>query len=283
MYTVITALVLALLVSIVPTLFGVGAGWTVIPGIALGIISFMWINRRIAKRVEAVTQAADVEMNKMRAMANQRTPNAKGNMLRSIDNAVARLKTGFMFQKWQIGVGVMLNARIGMLLYTKWLLMQQFGQKKNLRPVLLEAIPFLENSQISGSKAKLLHALWPAWCMLAVAHYKGNKSLDKAIEVLESTAKVSKKTGIIWSLYGWILWKEKRLDDAIAVLARGKEAAPDDRLIPENLTALQNRKKMKMSGYGEQWYQFGLEQPRMAGVQQQQMGHPRMRGAGRRR
>jgi len=282
MYTVVTALVLALLVSIVPTLFGVGAGWTVIPGIALGIVSFMWINRRIAKRVEAVTQAADADMNAMRAMANRRTPNAQGNMLRSIDSAVARLKTGFMFQKWQIGVGVMLNARIGMLLYTKWLLMQQFGQKKNLRPVLLAAIPFLEKSQITGSKAKLLHALWPAWCMLAVAHYKGNKSVDKAIEVLEATAKVSKKTGIIWSLYGWILWKEKRLDDAIAVLARGKEAAPDDRLIPENLNALQNRKKMKMSAYGEQWYQFGLEQPRVAGMQQQ-MGHPRMRGAGRRR
>ena len=75
----------------------------------------------------------------------------------------------------------------------------------------------------------------------------------------------------------------EKAENAPEAAVEGKEAAPDDRLIPENLTALQNRKKMKMSGYGEQWYQFGLEQPRMAGVQQQQMGHPRMRGAGRRR
>ena len=282
MYTALLALTLTLVVAIVPTLFGVSAGWTVIPGCFIGILTFMWINRRIAKRVEAVTQAADAEMSAMRAMANRRSPNAQGNMLRSIDKAVARLKTGFIFRKWQIGVGVMLNARVGMLLYTKWLLMQQFGQKKNLRPILLEAIPFLEASRVKGIKARLLHALWPAWCMLAVAQYKGNKSVEKAVEVLESTTKVSKKTGLIWSLYAWILWKEKRLDEAIAVLVRGKEVATDDRLIAENLNALQNRKKMKMTGYGEQWYQFGLEAPKMAGAQQQ-MGHPRMRGAGRRR
>ncbi|MGK0360785.1 MAG: hypothetical protein ACI9U2_003099, partial [Bradymonadia bacterium] len=39
-----------------------------------------------------------------------------------------------------------------------------------------------------------------------------------------------------------------------------------------------------MRGYGEQWYQFGLEQPRaQAAAAAGKMGHPRMRGKGRRR
>ncbi len=121
--------------------------------------------------------------------------------------------------------------------------------------------------------------------MLAVAHYQTTKASDKlakSIEVLEEAVKASKKTGMLWCLYAWLLWKEKRLDDAISVLARGAEVVPDDKYLKDNLHALQNRKGMKMKPYGEQWYQFGLEKPRAA-AQQQRMGHPRMRGSMRRR
>ena len=57
-------------------------------------------------------------------------------MIRAIDTAAARLKTGLIFSKWQLGVNTMLNARIGMLFYTKALLMQQFGKKDGERAAL---------------------------------------------------------------------------------------------------------------------------------------------------
>lgn len=275
MYTVYLALGLALFVSIVPTFLGLSAVWSVPLGILIGIASFVWINRRMAKRVQAVTEAADAEMATLQQLAQRPGPATQVAMGKKFDRAIELLKRGFLFEKWQIGVGTMLNARIGMLYFTKWLVTKKSS--------VSDAIPYLEKSRIKGKKAKLLQALWPAWAMLAVAHYKGKKDLDAATAVLEDTVGIAKKQGLLWSLYAWILWKEKRLDDAVDVLARGKEAAPDDPRIAENLTALQNRKKPNLRGYGEQWYQFGLEQPRAAAAAGPRMGHPRMRGKGRRR
>jgi tetratricopeptide (TPR) repeat protein len=274
MYTVYLALGLALFVSVVPTLLGMSAVWTVPLGILLGIVSFVWINRRMAKRVQAVTEAADAEMATLQQLAQRPGPATQVAMGKKFDRAIELLKRGFLFEKWQIGVGTMLNARIGMLYFTKWLVTKKSS--------VSDAIPYLEKSRIKGKKARLLQALWPAWAMLAVAYYRGKKDLDSATKVLEETVVIAKKQGLLWNLYAWILWKEKRLDDAVDVLARAKEAVPDDPHVTENLTALQNRKKPNMRGYGEQWYQFGLEQPRAAAAGPR-MGHPRMRGKGRRR
>ena len=276
MYSLYLSLAVSTFIIGVPMLFGAGnAKWSVLPGILLGILSFVWVNRRMAKRVEAVTQAADREMAGLQQVA-QRGPGgaSKAAMEQHFDRAVEILKRGFMFEKWQIGVATMLNARIGMLLYMRWMLLKKGG--------LTEAIPYLEKSRIKGKKGKLLGALWPAWAMLAVAYYKGKKDLDRAIAVLEDTVAISKKEPLLWSLYAWILWKEKRRDDAINVLARAREILPDDSRLGDNLKALQNNKKMRMKDYGEQWYQFGLEQPKMAGAKPQ-MSHPRARAGGMRR
>lgn len=278
MYTVLTALFLGLFVTLVPWALGASLGWTLLPGILIGVFAFVWINRRIAKRVEAVTKAADAELQGLQQIAQRK--GGQQAIAAKFDRAIGLLKQGFMFQKWQVGVGTMLNARIGMLYYTRWMLAQQMGAKKDSSD-LKEAIPFLENSRIKGKKAKLLKALWPAWAMLAVAHYRGRGDVDAAIPVLEDTVGIANKEGLLWNLYAWILWKEKRLDDAVDVLARASQAVPDDKRVANNLSLLQNKKGMQMRDYGEQWYQFGLELPKMAGMKPR-MGHPRMRPSRRR-
>ena len=100
--------------------------------------------------------------------------------------------------------------------------------------------------------------------MLAFAQYRLKKDFSEVTTVLENAVKSAPKNGILWSMYGWLLAKEDRLDDAVSVLARGVEAASDDPHLKENYQLVQNRKKPKMKAYGEQWYQFGLEQPRVA-------------------
>jgi tetratricopeptide (TPR) repeat protein len=281
MYTLLLSIGLTTLISTVPMFFGIDAWTTILPGFFVGIIVFVLVGRRISKRVEAVTRAADAEMTKAQSVAQRSGTQAQAVMMRAIDTAVTRLHSGMVFRKWQLGVTTMLNARIGMLLYTKSLLLQQGGKKAAVRGALKEAIPYLEASRVKGRKARLLQALWPAWAMLAVAHYRTEKGIDGAIEVFEATVKVAPKAGLLWSMYAWLLWKSKRLDEAVDVLARAKDKADSDKRLDENLSLLQNRKPMKMRAYGEQWYQFGLEQPRAAQAQPQ-MGHPRMRG-GRRR
>ncbi|MEZ4464929.1 MAG: tetratricopeptide repeat protein [bacterium] len=269
MYTLYLSLAVTLLVAVVPTLFGVSAAWTVLPGFLLGIFCFVWFNRRMAKRVEAVTAAADAEMASLQAIAQRPGPNTQAAMAHKFDKAIEILKRGFILSKWQIGVTTMLNARIGMLYFMRWLVLKKEGLK--------ESIPYLEKSRVTGRKARLLASLWPAWAMLAVAWYKGHKNVDKAVEVLEGAVGVARKEGMLWGLYAYILHEAGRIDAAVDVLARGKEKAPDDPHLVANLTALQNQKKMNMRVYGEQWYQFGLEQPKAA-TMTPQMGHPRMRG-----
>ena len=90
-----------------------------------------------------------------------------------------------------------------------------------------------------------------------------------------------KKEPMPWQIYAWLLWKGDERDAAISVLARAKDAMPDDEAIRDNLVALQNGKKMSMSSYGDLWYQFALEEPKMP--QMPRMPHPRTRAASSRR
>lgn len=274
MYTLLLAFGVTLFIAIVPMAFGVSAAWTVLPGLAAGIAAFIWMSRRLSRRVQAVTEAADQELAALQQIAQRPGPAAQAQMAHRFDRAVQILERGFAFEKWQFGVSTMLNARIGMLLFSRSLILP------NANPA--DAIPYLEKARVRGRKGKLLQGLWPAWAMLAVAYFKGRKDVDRAVAVLEDAVKAANKEGLLWNLYAWILWKADRLDDAIAVLARAKENLPDDGRVAENLNALRNRKAMKMRAYGEQWYQFGLEKPRLAGMQPQ-MAHPRARGGMRRR
>ena len=50
---------------------GISAVWTVLPGMFVGVLAFVFMSRRVAKRVEAVTNAADQEMQNMQSMAQR--------------------------------------------------------------------------------------------------------------------------------------------------------------------------------------------------------------------
>lgn len=273
MYTILLSIGVTLFVIFVPMVFGVGAQWTVLVGFILGILTFVWVGRRIGRRIQAVTQAADQELATLQALAQRPGPQAQKVAAHKFEQAVTILKRGFLFSKWQIGADTMLNARIGMLLYSKPMVVPKAR--------VSEAIPFLEKARVIGWRAKLLKGMWPAWAMLGVAYYRTKKDLDTVKSVFEGTLKVVKDDGLLYSVYAWILLKEKERDAAIDVLVRAKAALPSDERIIENLSALQNAKSMKMRSYGEQWYQFGLEKPRAAQMQPQ-MSHPRARGARRR-
>jgi hypothetical protein len=73
--------------------------------------------------------------------------------------------------------------------------------------------------------------------------------------------KYNRKESLLWNLYAWCLWKRGDGEEAMRVLNRGREVLKNDEKIESNLEALRNKKKMKMRGWKEMWYQFHLEAP----------------------
>jgi tetratricopeptide (TPR) repeat protein len=155
-----------------------------------------------------------------------------------IEKAIQTLQGGFVLAPWQFLVASQLHSNIGILHY--------------LKQDLDGALPHLEKSFSRN---------WVARGMLGATRYRKN-DLDGATKVLEGAVATNKKEGVLWSLYAWILEKEDRHDQAIAVLARASRANPSDEKLKTSLQALQNGKKLKLGKlYAEQWFQFMLERP----------------------
>jgi tetratricopeptide (TPR) repeat protein len=155
-----------------------------------------------------------------------------------LDKAVATLQGGFTLAPWQFLVAAQLHSNIGILLY--------------LKQDLDGALPHLEKSFSRN---------WIARGMLGVARYR-KRDLDATRKVLDDAVKVNKKEGVLWSAYAWILEKEGRHEEAIALLSRAVAANSSDEKLKASLQALQNGKKLKLGKlYAEQWFQFMLERP----------------------
>jgi tetratricopeptide (TPR) repeat protein len=154
------------------------------------------------------------------------------------DKAVQTLQGGFVLAPWQFLVAAQLHSNIGVLLY--------------LKQDMEAALPHLEKSFSKN---------WVARGMLGATRYR-KRDLDGATKVLEDAVKSNKKEGVLWSLYAWILEKEDRHEQAIAVLGRAVQANSSDEKLKSSLQALQNGKKLKLGKiYAEQWFQFMLERP----------------------
>lgn len=155
-----------------------------------------------------------------------------------LDKAVQTLQSGFVLAPWQFLVAAQLHSNIGILLF--------------LKREDEAALPHLEKSFSRN---------WIARGMLGVARYR-KRDLEGMKKVFEDAVKANKKEGVLWSAYAWILEKEGRHQEAIAVLGRAAAANPSDEKLKASLQALQNGKRLKLGKlYHEQWFQFRLEQP----------------------
>ena len=154
-----------------------------------------------------------------------------------IDNGVRILETAYAYDRWQFLVSAQINSQIGGIL---------FMQRK-----FKEAEPYL---------AKAFSRQWNAQGMLAAIHFRRHQ-LDQAVTVMEKAVKYSKKEALAWGLYAYILEKGGRREAALEVLQRGSQKCPDSEAIKNNILRLQNRERMKMKQFGDDWYQFQFESP----------------------
>jgi tetratricopeptide (TPR) repeat protein len=233
MYNLLISAAAGALVALAISL-GTSFGWVAafIPGLVVTSACYVFIAFRVRKRLEVINTEVQKEL-----------------MARHVEKAVAALQTGFSLGPWQFLAAAQLHASIGMLRY--------------ITDDLDAALPDLEAGLPRSWLARLVNRDWLSRGILAAARYR-KKDHTGAYQLLEEAVKVAPKEGLAWSTYAWILEKEGRHDDAIRVLGRGTAASPGDEKLKESMQALQNGKKLKLwKLYGEQWYQFRLEPPRM--------------------
>ncbi len=168
-----------------------------------------------------------------------------------VDNAIRVLETAYAYNRWQFLVEAQINAQIGGI---------HFMQRK-----FKEAEPFLR---------KAFSRQWNAQGMLAAILFRRHQ-LDDAVVVMEKAVKYGKKEALAWGLYAYMLDKAGRRESALEVLQRGTSKIPDNEPIKTNILRLQNRERMKMKPFGDDWYQFGFETPSAKRFGQQPPGRQR--------
>jgi len=280
MYTLYSALAAMIFTIVAPTFMGVSLLWTVIPGFIVAVLVFVFIRNHYKSLVEGQMAQAMKEMEELQAIAasGQRNQAVMITVEKKRARAVELMKGCLAYEKWQMGLALQINAQVGMILFSQYAFLP-----KNEKNKLKEVVPYLEGTRVTGVGGKLFQGLWYSWVCLAACYIHLGEPKDKTIELLEDAVKVAEKEGFLWSFYAWFLQRAKLNTEAIDVLARGVSLSEDPRL-KTHLSALQNKKSMKMSEYGQSWYGLGFELPKhmMAGMQQQ-MGHPRMKAARGRR
>jgi tetratricopeptide (TPR) repeat protein len=233
MYNLLISAAAGALVTLAISL-GTSFSWVaaLFPGLVVASVAYVFVAFRIRKRLEAINAEVQKEL-----------------LARHVEKAVSALQAGLVLGPWQFLAAAQLHASIGMLRY--------------VTDDLDAALPELEAGLPRSWLARLVNRDWLSRGILAAARYR-KKDLPGAWALLEEAVKVAPKEGLAWCTWAWLLEKEGRHDDAIRVLSRGNAAAPNDEKLKESLQALQNGKKLRLwKLYGEQWYQFRLEPPRV--------------------
>ncbi len=158
---------------------------------------------------------------------------------RRIPNAIKMLVGAYPHAKWVFLLRGQIDGQIGTLYFID----------KDFEA----ALPLLEQAWVKH---------WPAKGMLASYWFWHHKP-DKALEILDKTISANKKEAMLYGLKAFMQVKLKDADGARASLVAGKEQCPSAVPISENLRRLQNGEKLRMSDFGEQWWQFHLEKPSM--------------------
>lgn len=152
--------------------------------------------------------------------------------------AIESLEKAKAYKNWQLLLERQVNSEIGLLHYAQ-------GKEK-------EAVDFLRRGYPKVSTGHLV---------LGAALYRDG-GLEPAREALEQGIRFNKKSPVLYNVLAWLLSKEGKRDEAIAVLSRGLKADSADEGTIENLQRLQNDKKMTMKSFGDLWYMLKFETPR---------------------
>lgn len=192
----------------------------IIPALIVAVVVYFIMARKVAVKAQTAMMQAVGEIQKGR-----------------VDRGIALLEdVKKKYGYWQFFTASAIDGQIGSLHYMR----QDFARAK----------PYLEKS---------FGKHWNARAMLAILAFK-KKDYSKMDKIFEAATRYSPRQGLLWSVWAYCHFKAGNNAKALAVLVNGqKKLGNADPHLIANLNNLQNNKKMKMNGYGQEWYQFHLE------------------------
>ena len=196
---------------------------SILPGVAAAIGAYWFLARRTGKQLEQTMGLAQKEM-----------------LARKPERAVAALESAFPLARWQYGIASSLHANIGVLLYVQ----KKFDEAE---------------VHLRQSGATLLK-LWLAQAMLGAQLFR-KKQYAEMEKVFEGALRGNKGESLIYAVYAFCQSSRGEKKKAIEVLQRGATENPSDEKLKTLLQRGQNDKRLDLTAWGEQWWQFWLETP----------------------
>ncbi len=212
-------------------------GFGILIGVVIGLVLFIILTKRVMKEFDIVNKKAQ------KALQNQK-----------FERAINIYKGSLALSKKSPFIKGQVYSMIGMLYYVQ----KQFEEAK----------PYLSKASFTN---------WMAKAMLAVIYYR-EKNDQEMCKILDKLTASHKKEGLVWGLYAYLLNSQKKREEAIKILEEGNQKLKEqDERIKTNLIELKNKRRMKMKGFGEAWYQFLLENPPRRMIQQNQPAYMRQK------
>lgn len=152
-------------------------------------------------------------------------------------------------------------------------------QTNTVRGQMLFQIKDFAEAEKLLAKAFVLEPMTLAMQMSIMYKNGKIKDLEKAFQTGIGRFKDEKAT-ILYALYSWVLVAEKRVTDAVAVLAEGKKKC-ESPILAQNWDHLVNGRNRRFSnaGFGETWYALHLEEmPQVRARAQMPFGGKMSRG-----
>jgi hypothetical protein len=151
--------------------------------------------------------------------------------------AIGQLEGMLSLSRWQVLLKGQIHAQIGLVAYAS-------GDENR-------AASHLALSGIRATEARLAYA--------ALEYRRGRK--DHAREILDVAIRASKKQILPYHVYAWMLAKDGDREAAINKLIACQKIEKSNESTLENLSRLQNGKKLSMKRFGIAWFGLQLEKP----------------------
>ncbi len=229
--------------------------WTIMWGVLAGFATMMAVNVFFALRLKRLMQQVQEIMTRLQAelqslinrsqQSRQMTPKmlerrSEEVKKRYLQEALDLLESAKPLFKWSFLIERQVNMNAFVLYY-------QLGDFEKVDAVM-----------------ERMFVLDPSIAAMKLARYYQRGEYAKCDTLFRKVEKRFRgdKGVILYATYSWILVKQDRIEDAVEVLARGKEKTGNEGLA-KNWEALANNRKNQFSNafLGESWYGLLLEKP----------------------
>ena len=233
-------------------------GWAILAAIgallAVLIPINLWINKRLSAifgRVQAkLAESQEMLRRKAALMQNKGIGGPKalaqleGEQKAAVLAALAPLEEVKPLTIWNLAAQRQADMLKGQLLF-------QIRDYDGARPLLGKKFILVNDPTLLG--------------MQMVLHFKKEPEETKQLDAMfnRGIGRFKYEQGtILYALYSWLLVKQKRISEAVAILDEGKKKT-EDPVIAQNWENLVNNRLSRFSfaGLGDKWFALGLETP----------------------